>query len=161
SAASITGRCIGPTCRRAPTPSRSRNRKEPPASDGRPGWATATAPPPQAEALMLDAAIKALAQMASPPFRALLIKSAALAIVLLVVLGIGIDRGLVALIERGGAWVETHAGSGAHTPVSILEWIVAIGAGLGILAGAVFLMPAVTALVASFFVDAIAEEVER
>ena len=110
---------------------------------------------------MLDAAIKALAQMASPPFRALLIKSVALAIVLLVVLGIGIDRGLVALIERGGAWVETHAGSGAHDAVSILQWIFAIAAGLGILAGAVFLMPAVAALVASFFVDAIAEEVER
>jgi CysZ protein len=110
---------------------------------------------------MLDAAVKALAQMGSPPFRALLIKSVALAIVLLVVLGIGMDRGLVWLIERGGAWIETHAGSGAHTAVSILEWIVAIAAGLGVVAGIVFLMPAVTALVASFFVDAIAEEVER
>ncbi|TMJ28295.1 MAG: sulfate transporter family protein [Alphaproteobacteria bacterium] len=110
---------------------------------------------------MLDAAIKALAQMASPPFRALLIRSIALAIVLLIVLGIGIDRGLVALVERGGAWIEIHAGPGAHTPVNILEWMVAIAAGLGIVAGAVFLMPAVTALVASFFVDAIAEQVER
>jgi uncharacterized protein involved in cysteine biosynthesis len=110
---------------------------------------------------MLDAAIKALVQMASPPFRALLVKSIALAIVLLIVLGIGIDRGLVALIERGGAWIELHVGSGAHTPVHILEWIVAIVAGLGIVAGVVFLMPAVTAIVASFFIDAIAEEVER
>jgi CysZ protein len=110
---------------------------------------------------MLDAAIKALAQMASPPFRALLVKSIALAIVLLIVLGIGIDRGLVALIERGGAWIEIHTAPAAHTPVSILLWIVAIVAGLGIVAGAVFLMPAVTALVASFFVDAIAEQVER
>ncbi len=110
---------------------------------------------------MLDAAIQALAQMASPPFRALLIRSIALAIVLLIVLGIGIDRGLVALVERGGAWIEIHAGPGAHTPVNILEWMVAIAAGLGIVAGAVFLMPAVTALVASFFVDAIAEQVER
>jgi CysZ protein len=110
---------------------------------------------------MLEAAIKALAQMASPPFRTLLVKSIALAIVLIIVLGIGIDRGLVALVERGGAWIETHAGPGAHTAVAVLEWIVAIAAGLGIIAGAVFLMPAVTALVASFFVDAVAEEVER
>ncbi len=110
---------------------------------------------------MLDAAIKALAQMGSPPFRTLLLKAIALAIVLIIVLGIGIDRGLVALVERGGAWIETHVGSGAHTPVNILEWIVAIAAGLGIIAGAVFLMPAVTALVAGFFADAIAEEVER
>ena len=44
--------------------------------------------------------------------------------------------------------------------MSKLTWV-AIAAGLGIVAGAVFLMPAVTALVASFFVDAIAEQVER
>src|ERR1700687_6452295 len=122
-----------------------------------PGYNLASA----GDSTMLDAAIKALAQMASPPLRALLIKSIALAIVLLVVLGIGIDRGLVALVERGGAWIEIHVGPEAHTPVAILEWMVAIAAGLGIVAGAVFLMPAVTALVASFFVDAIAEQVER
>jgi CysZ protein len=110
---------------------------------------------------MLDAAIKALAQMASPPFRALLVKSIALAIVLIIVLGIAIDRGLVALIEHGGAWIELRVGPNAHTAVNALEWIVAIAAGLGILVGGIFLMPAVTALVASFFVDAIAEEVER
>src|SRR6202012_5389678 len=34
-------------------------------------------------------------------------------------------------------------------------------AGLGIIIGSVFLMPAVTAFVGSFFVDQIAEEVER
>ena len=34
-------------------------------------------------------------------------------------------------------------------------------AGLGIITGAVFLMPAVTAFVGSFFVDEIAEAVER
>ena len=110
---------------------------------------------------MLEAAIKALAQMASPPLRALLLKSIALAIVLIIVLGIGIDRGLVALVEHAGAWIEIHAGPSAHTTLNVLEWIVAIAAGLGIVAGAIFLMPAVTALVASFFVDAIAEEVER
>src|SRR5260370_31078883 len=80
---------------------------------------------------MLDAAIKARPQMASPPFRALLVKSIALAIVLIIVLGIGIDRGLVFLLERGGAWIEVHAGTGAHTPVAIFEWIVAIAAGPG------------------------------
>src|SRR5260370_34679392 len=80
---------------------------------------------------MLDAAIKARPQMASPPFRALLVKSIALAIVLIIVLGIGIDRGLVFLLERGGAWIEVHAGTGAHTPVAIFEWIVAIAAVVG------------------------------
>src|SRR3989442_6266748 len=102
---------------------------------------------------MLDAAIQALAQMASPPFRALLIRSIALAIVLLIVLGIGIDRGLVALVERGGAWIEIHAGPGAHTPVNILEWMVAIAAGLGVVAGAVVLMPAGAPLGFRFFFE--------
>ena len=110
---------------------------------------------------MLDAALKALAQMASPPFRALLLKSIALAIVLIIALGIGIDRGLIALLAWAGSWIELHVGTGAHTTINVLEWVVAIAAGLGIVAGAIFLMPAVTALVASFFVDAIAEEVER
>src|ERR1700694_715884 len=122
-----------------------------------PGYNLASA----GDSTMLDAAVTALAQGAPPPFRALLVKSIALAIVLIVVLGIGIDRGLVALVERGGAWIEIHVGPDAHTPVAILEWMVAIAAGVGIVRGAVFLVPAVTALVASFFVDAIAEQVER
>ena len=109
---------------------------------------------------MLDAALKSLAQMVSPPFRAILLKSIALAIALLIVVGIGIDRGLVLLVERGGVLLEANLPQ-AHTPVSILEWLLALVAGLGVVAGAIFLMPAVTALVASFFVDAIAEQVER
>ena len=40
-------------------------------------------------------------------------------------------------------------------------FVLTLAAGLGIIAGSVLLMPAVTALVASFFVDDIALEVER
>jgi CysZ protein len=43
----------------------------------------------------------------------------------------------------------------------ILTKIIAVAAALGIVVGSVFLMPAVTALVASFFADEIAAEVER
>ena len=39
--------------------------------------------------------------------------------------------------------------------------MLSIAAGLGIVVGSVFLMPAVTAFVASFFADQIADEVER
>src|SRR3979490_2991986 len=53
------------------------------------------------------------------------------------------------------------ARGGAHTFLVILAWILSIAAGLGIIVGAVLLMPAVTALVGSFFVDDIALEVER
>jgi uncharacterized protein involved in cysteine biosynthesis len=52
-------------------------------------------------------------------------------------------------------------GGGAHTFLVILAWILSIAAGLGIIVGAVLLMPAVTALVGTFFVDDIALEVER
>ncbi len=46
-------------------------------------------------------------------------------------------------------------------PLAFLAWIFSIAAALGIVVGAIFLMPAVTALVGSFFADDIALEVER
>jgi uncharacterized protein involved in cysteine biosynthesis len=110
---------------------------------------------------MLDAAIKALTQMVSPPFRAVLGKAIGLALVLIVAIGIALQRLLVWLATAGESWVESVLGTSAHTPLEILAWILAIAAGLGILVGSVFLMPAVTALVGSFFVDEIALEVER
>ena len=48
-----------------------------------------------------------------------------------------------------------------HTAWSILVWVLSFAAALGIVTGAVFLMPAVTAFAGSFFVDEIAGEVER
>src|SRR5215471_3481611 len=110
---------------------------------------------------MIDAAAKALAQMFSPPFRWVLLKSAGLALVLIVLIAIGLHRLLVWLATAGADWAETVFGISAHAPLSILIWIVSIAAGLGIIVGSVMLMPAVTALVGSFFVDDIALEVER
>jgi uncharacterized protein involved in cysteine biosynthesis len=110
---------------------------------------------------MLDAAVKALSQMFSPSLRAVLFKSIGLALALIVVVGIALDRLLVWLVGSGTASLETTLGPSAHVPVSILAWMLSIAASLGIIVGAIFLMPAVTALVASFFVDEIAEQVER
>src|SRR6266511_5532916 len=110
---------------------------------------------------MLDAAIKALSQMLSPPFRAVLIKSMGLAAVLLIVLAIGLHRLIAWLAGGGEMWLEGTLGPGAHTPLAILFWILAIVAALGLFVGVVFLMPAVTALVAGLFGDEIAELVER
>lgn len=110
---------------------------------------------------MIDAAVKALQQMFSPRFRAVLIKSVSLALVLIVLIGIGIHRILVWLAANGGMLAEGALGPDAHGPLSVLLGLLSIIAGLGIIVGAVFLMPAVTAFVASFFVDEIAEEVER
>src|SRR6266436_4617325 len=111
--------------------------------------------------MMLDAATKALSQMLSPPFRTVLMKSAGLALVLIVLIGIGLHRLLIWLATFGENWAESMIGGGAHTSLVILAWILSIAAGLGIIVGSIFLMPAVTALVGSFFVDDIALEVER
>ena len=107
---------------------------------------------------MLDAAIKALQQMFSPPFRSVLIKSTLLALVMIVLFGVGLHRLLTWLVQNGGVWAEGALGPGA---VGWLIWFLSIAAGLGIIVGGVFLMPAVTAFVGSFFVDEIAEHVER
>lgn len=110
---------------------------------------------------MLDAVFMALAQMFTRPFRAVLLKSAGLAIAVLIVLGILLDRLLVWLTGTGGEWMETTLGSFAHYPVLVFGWLLAIAIGFGLFAGAIFLMPAVTSLTASFFADEIAEHVER
>jgi CysZ protein len=110
---------------------------------------------------MIAAAVKALSQLPSPAFRAVLAKSIGLALVLITVLAVGLHRLLAWLAESGGFWLEGVLGPAAHTPLNIFLWMMTIAAGFGIVLGAIFLMPAVTALVASFFVDDIAGEVER
>jgi CysZ protein len=110
---------------------------------------------------MLDAAAQALSQMFSPPFRSVLLKSIGLALILIIILGIGLHHMLAWLAGSGEGWAENALGPNAHAPLAILAVVVTIAASLGIIVGSVFLMPAVTALVASFFADDIALEVER
>jgi len=110
---------------------------------------------------MLDAARKALAQMFTPPFRAVLLKSIGLALLLLIMLGIGLHRLFAWLSAEGAGYLEGVTGPDLQTPLHALLWVLAIAAGFGLLAGAVFVMPAVTAFVASFFSDEIAAQVER
>jgi len=110
---------------------------------------------------MLDAAFKALAQMFTAPMRTVLLKSAGLALALLAVLAIALYRLLAWLSGTGENWAEGALGAIAHEPLKLLGWLVAFALGFGLVAGAVLLMPAVTALVASFFTDEIADKVER
>jgi uncharacterized protein involved in cysteine biosynthesis len=110
---------------------------------------------------MLKAAAMALSQMLTPPFRTVLLKSIGLAVALLVVLGIALYRLLEWLTGAGETWAEGTLGPLAHGPLAVLGWLLAFALGFGLFAGAIFLMPAVTALVASFFGDEIAEQVER
>jgi uncharacterized protein involved in cysteine biosynthesis len=111
--------------------------------------------------MMLEAAAQALSQMFSPSFRAVLVKSIGLALILIVIMGIGLHHLLDWLAGAGEGFAENALGPNAHGPLAVLNFILSIAAGLGIVVGSVFLMPAVTALVASFFVDDIALEVER
>lgn len=109
---------------------------------------------------MIDAVIKTLSQMFTPPFRRVLLKSIGLALVLLVLLGIGTYEGFAWIAANGATWGESHAGILPHAFWTVLVWIFTIAAGIGIATGAVFLMPAVTAFVGSFFVDEVADHVE-
>ena len=110
---------------------------------------------------MFDAAFKALQQMVSPPFRSVLIKAMLLAVVAIIAIGFGLYTFLDWLTVSGGLWAENALGPNAKTPLSWLIWFASIAMALGIVVGGIFLMPAVTALVGSFFVDEIAELVER
>jgi uncharacterized protein involved in cysteine biosynthesis len=110
---------------------------------------------------MLNAAVKAITQMFSPSFRRILLKSAGIALLLIVVAAIGLHRVLIWFTESGQGWFETTFGLTSTTPFWLLSWVLSVVAALGIIAASIFLMPAVTGLMASFFADEIAEEVER
>jgi CysZ protein len=110
---------------------------------------------------MLNAAVKALSQILSPPMRSILWRSIGLALVLIVVLAIGLQRLLSWFATSGEVWAESMLGPGFHTALDIVAWILSIAASLGVVFGAVFLMPAITSLVASVFVDDVADIVER
>jgi CysZ protein len=110
---------------------------------------------------MLDDAINAIIQIFAPPLRAVLWKTIGLALALVVVAGIVLERLIVHLLGAGGTAMESTLGPQAHAPASAMAWLLSIAAGLGIVAGSIFLMPAVTAVVGSFFADQIADEVER
>ena len=110
---------------------------------------------------MLDAAVKALSQMMSPPMRSILWRSIGLALVLIVVLAIGLQRLLSWFATYGEVWLEGLLGPSWHSSLEVLAWIISIAAGFGVVFGSVFLMPAITSLVASFFVDDVADIVER
>lgn len=110
---------------------------------------------------MLDAAIKALSQMMSPPLRSILWRSIGLALILITVLAIGLQRVLSWLATAGEGWAEAMLGPNSHSTLEVISWIISIAAGLGVVFGGIMLMPVISSLVASLFVDDVAEHVER
>ena len=95
---------------------------------------------------MLDAAAKAFAQIWTPPFRAVLLKSVGLTLLVLLAVWFGLEFLVTQYVRLPYAWMDTA---------------LAIVFGLGLFVGMIFLVPPVSALVAGFFLDDIAAEVER
>lgn len=93
--------------------------------------------------------------------RSILWRSIGLALVLIIVLAVGLQRLLSWFATYGEVWLEGLLGPSWHSSLEVLAWIVSIAAGLGVVFGGVFLMPAITSLVASLFVDDVADIVER
>jgi len=110
---------------------------------------------------VFDEAVMAFTQMFTPPLREILWKSIGLALALIIVVAIALDRLILWLVGHASNSLETTLGAPAHAPASVLAWLFSIAASLGVIVGSVLLMPAVTAFVASFFADQIAEQVER
>jgi CysZ protein len=99
--------------------------------------------------------------MIQPPLRAVLVKSVLLALAVIAVIGIALQRVLSSLAESGATWAEQTSGFAPHAAWTAIAWFLSIMATLGIVTGALFLMPAVTNFVGSFFVDDVADAVER
>jgi len=94
---------------------------------------------------MIEAAVLALRQAISPPFRATLFKIVGLALVLLFLLGVLLQT----VVSK---WIDL-SNAGFDLAASILS-------GLGIFIALIFLIPPVVSLVAGFFQDQVAALVE-
>ena len=95
---------------------------------------------------MFSDAVAAFNQIFTPPFRKVLVRSLALTLAVLAVVWMGLGR---------------LAASYVTTPWPLLDMLIAIAAALGLLVGLVFLVAPVSALVAGFYLDELAEPVER
>jgi CysZ protein len=95
---------------------------------------------------MIEDSIAAFAQIFTPPFRKILLKSLALTIALLILIWLGLDRLAAAFIPVATPW---------------LTILLSVLVGLGLIVGLAFLVAPVASLVASFFFDEMAGIVER
>ncbi|WP_349369527.1 sulfate transporter family protein [Salinarimonas sp.] len=101
--------------------------------------------------MILASAIAALRQVASPGLRGILWKSIGLTLLLLAILWAAATRGVDWLLAQE-TWTDAY------------PWIDTLGvvlAGAGLLIGVLYLIPGVSALVASVFADEAAAVVER
>ena len=95
---------------------------------------------------MLADALAAFREILTPPFRAALAKVLGLTLLILIGAVALLDHGLLLLVALPYPWLST---------------LLSIVAGLGLLVGSVFLVAPVSSVVAGFFIDDLAEHVER
>ena len=95
---------------------------------------------------MFESARAALPQIFSPPFRSVLVKVLALTFALLTLAWIGLDRLIESYIAVSNPWLATT--------LSFLT-------GVGLFFGLAFVVAPTSSLVAGFFLDELAERVER
>jgi CysZ protein len=95
---------------------------------------------------MLDDALAAFRQIFTPPFRAVLIKTLGLTLLLLALVWLGLDRLVVHFIAVPYPWLAT---------------VLSVATGIGLFVGLAFLLAPASSLVAGFFLDELAEIVER
>ncbi len=95
---------------------------------------------------MIDAALAALNQMFTPPFRAVLYKTFGVTLALLAVIFIALDTFIVHFFTLSYPW--------ANTLLSILT-------GVGLVVALAFIVAPASFIVAGFFFDELAEVVER
>jgi CysZ protein len=95
---------------------------------------------------MLDDAFAAFRQIFTPQFRAVLIKTLGLTLLLLALVWLGLDRLVLHFVTVQTAWVGT---------------LLSIITGVGLFIGLAFLLAPTSSLVAGLFLDELAEIVER
>lgn len=95
---------------------------------------------------MINDALAAFGEILTPPFRSALGKVLGLTLLVLVGAIALLHHGLLALVVLPYAWLAT---------------LISILAGLGLTVGSVFLVAPVSSIVAGFFIDDLAEHVER
>ena len=84
---------------------------------------------------MLDAAVKALSQMLSPPMRRVLWRSIALALGLIVVVCIGLDWLVTWFMGSGQEWAADSLGPQFETPLRYLRFFLVVVVTVGIVIG--------------------------
>jgi CysZ protein len=95
---------------------------------------------------MLSDALESFIQIFSPPFRKVMWKSLRLTAMVLFLLGLGLDRLATSLMPIAPTW---------------LSWIFSVFIALGLIASLILLAAPAVSLVAGFYLDDIADAVER